>query len=143
MVNEVCPNETSVDLFPDGILNNDNAIELFNAGTFPFDMTGYQLCSSRSCYVLNGTIAPRSYKVFYEALGETDLEYAHEVVYIQSLTPPYTVIDSVSIAYAQQNQCYKRLYDSSPTWTNTYLPTMGYGNSSWALTPTPTVTATP
>ena len=140
IINEVCPRETNVDLFPDGQLGNDNAVELFNTGTEPFNMAGYRLCTNLTCINLAGEIAPRKYKVFYEALGEVDLQYANERVYLQSLTPPYATINSVQIAFAYPNQCFARLYDGSTTWTNTYLPTMGFGNSAWSHTPTPTVT---
>ena len=134
---------TNVDLFPDGILGNDNAIELFNPTTRSFILTGYRLCTNLKCVNLSGDIAARSYKVFYEALGETELQYANERVYIQSLDPPYNTIDSVTWSSVYENQCYKRIYDGASAWTNTYLPSMGFGNSSWAITPTPTVTAAP
>ena len=142
-INEVCPRMTNVDLFPDGILGNDNAVELFNPNTRAFILSDYRLCTNLGCYDLSGDIAPRSHKVFYEALGEVDLGYSEEHVYLQSTIPPYTVIDSVSWFLVYPNQCYARLYDGSSTWISTDLPTMGFGNSSWVLTATPTVTPAP
>jgi hypothetical protein len=134
---------TNVDLFPDGTLGNDNAVELFNPSTSTFVLSGYRLCTNLQCTNMIGEIAPRSYKVFYEALGETQLQYANERVYIQSLTPPFNTIDSVTWVSVYENQCYKRIYDGSSTWTNTYLPSMGFGNSAWSVTPSPTATTSP
>jgi len=82
--------------------------------------------------------------VFYQALNEINpLAVNGEVRLIDGSTVPATIIDSVSWAYVNTDHCIARVYDGAPTWVENRWPTMGFGNSSWAITPTPTVTPTP
>lgn len=142
LINEVCPNMTNTDLFPDGILTNDNAVELFSAAGD--DLTSYWLCSNNKCTRLRGTMAARSYSVFYEALDQFDpLATAGSVRLLDRSTVPATVVDSIAWSYVNPNKCIARVYDGADTWVENRWPSIGFGNSSWAITPTPTVTPTP
>jgi hypothetical protein len=146
IINEVCPAMVNVDLFPDGILGNDNAVELFatGVGSEPLSVTGWKLCTWNMCTNLRGTITSRQYLVFYEALNEIQLFPQNgRVELFDANTVPWTLIDSIQWANVNNDYCLARIYDASSTWQQTRWPTMGYGNSSWATTPTPTVTPTP
>lgn len=136
---------TNVDLFPDGILGNDNAVELFaNCGSEGCNVEGWKLCTWNLCIDLDGTIENRQYLVFYEALDEVQLVQQNGRVELYNAnTIPWTLIDSVSWANVNSNYCIARTYDGASTWQQTRWPTMGFGNSSWATTPTPTVTPVP
>lgn len=144
-LNEICARMTNVDAYPDGMLNSgDNAVELVNKTGTDVDLAGYRLCSGSVCFDLSGTIRNGGYKVFYQALREVDLAGANDLVtLVNTTTAPWTVVDTLSIAYQQPNQCYARLYDASGPWIEQRWPTLGFGNSSWAVTPTPTITPTP
>ncbi len=143
VVNEICPRQTKVDSFPDGFMGfgvSDNALELFNTTNATVDLSAYRLCTNAGCRNLTGLIRPRKYKVLYQQLGEATLTYTGEVVTLRSATSPYPIVDQVIVPTTQPNYCWARSYDGSLTWQANRLPTLGYGNSSWALTPTPTAT---
>jgi hypothetical protein len=136
----------NVDLFPDGILGNDNAVELFatGVGSEPLNVTGWKLCTWNMCTNLRGTITGRQYLVFYEALNEIQLFPQNGLVELfDANTVPWTLIDSIQWANVNSDYCLARVYDAASTWQQMRWPTVGFGNSSWATTPTPTVTPTP
>lgn len=146
-INEVCPNMENIDLFPDGTLGSDtlgidNALELF--ATEDVDMTGYKLCTVFGrCINLRGTISNRSYLVFYQALNEVNLAAAGSAtLYNYNVVPP-EVIDTITWTAVNPDHCIARVHDASSTWQEKRWPTMGFGNSSFSTTPTPTVTPTP
>lgn len=142
LINEVCPNLTNVDLLPDGIFSNDNAVELFSA--LGDSLTNYWLCGVNRCVRLSGTMTAGSYKVFYNTLDQIDLQSTiGSVRLLNRSTVPATVIDSIAWTYVNPNKCIARIYDSADTWVENRWPSIGFGNSSWAITPTPTVTPTP
>lgn len=140
IINEVCPNVQNVDLFPDGVLGNDNAIELY--AITPTDTTGYMLCSQGMCKKLFG-IADK-YLVFYQELGEIYIVPQNDRVQLfDTKTVPWTLLDSISWSSVNSDYCIARVYDGSIVWQQERWPTIGFGNSSWGTTPTPTVTPTP
>ena len=130
----------NTDLFPDGILGNDNAVELF--AKQPADMTGWKLCTNGVCKDLRGMMDGQSYSVFYQARREVNLPLSRgEVVLYNANTVPWTAIDAVSWGVVVGvDQCLARVYDGAAAWTEKRWPTMGFGNSAWSTTPTPTVT---
>lgn len=143
VINEVCPNMVNIDLFPDGTLGNDNAVELFTVTAT--DVSNYWLCGHNSCLRLRGTTIPqRTYSVFYQEIdGPRLVPTSGEVILYDASTVPWTVVDSVSWANVNADRCLARVYDASSTWQEKRWPTMGFGNSSFSTTPTPTVTPTP
>ena len=137
----------NIDLFPDGTLGSDtlgidNALELFATGDV--DMTGYKLCTVFGrCIDLRGAISNRSYLVFYQALNEVNLAAAGSAtLYNYNVVPP-EVIDTITWTAVNPDHCIARVHDASSTWQEKRWPTMGFGNSSFSTTPTPTVTPTP
>jgi hypothetical protein len=142
VINEVCPNLTNIDLFPDSILGNDNAIELYSAQIN--SLSNLWLCSNNRCLRLRGTMGAGSYAVFYQALEQLDpLATLGDVRLIDRSTVPATTIDSIAWTYVNQDHCIARVYDGADTWEEKQWPSIGFGNSSWAITPTPTVTPAP
>lgn len=140
LINEVCPNMTNIDLFRDGKLGNDNAIELIS--TADVNISNYLLCGHTGCAKLrSGTIPQMSFSVFYQEIDGPEVSpiNGHVTLYDIS-TVPWTVVDSVSWSSVNANNCIARLYDTSTTWQEKRWPTIGFGNSSWAITPTPTAT---
>lgn len=141
-LNEVCARMTNTDLFPDGRLDSgDNAVEIVNRTGTTVTLDGYWLCSGAICESLTGSIGNGGYKVFYQALGEVDLAGANDLVYLQHISQPEPV-DSVSIAYQNPDYCYARQWDANGPWVESSWPSIGFGNSSWSVTPTPTRTPT-
>jgi hypothetical protein len=130
---------TNTDIFPDGVIGNDNAVELF--APLAYDVTGYWLCSNNKCFRLSDAV--NGYSVFYEALGEIDLSSNGSVRLLDSSEVPWRVVDSVAWLYVNPNHCIARIYDGADTWEEKRWPSIGFGNSSWVVTPTPTVTPTP
>lgn len=143
VINEVCPNMQNIDLFPDGTLGNDNAVELF--AVTETDVSNYWLCGHNNCIRLNGeTIPERSYSVFYQEVDGPRLVASNgSVVLMDASTVPWTTVDVVSWSLVNPNKCLARVYDAGSTWQEKQWPTMGFGNSSWSTLPTPTVTPTP
>lgn len=148
VINEVCPNTQNLDLFPDGILGDDNALELFVAEeTY---VGNYKICTQDRCHSLTGRLSGSaflqegSYNVFYQALGEIKVDaYNGSATLYDSSTVPWTVVDTISWAYVNADHCLARVYDGAATWEEKRWPTMGFGNSSFSTIPTPTITPTP
>jgi hypothetical protein len=142
-INEVCPSGRYIDLFPDGILGYgfDNALELFAVGDV--DVDNYTLCTSNKCFDLQGTIEDRAYSVFYQALNEVRLTslFGFATIYDKSVIP-WQVVDSINWSRVNFDQCIARVYDGAAAWEEKPWPSIGFGNSAWAITPTPTVTPT-
>jgi len=143
VINEVCPNMVNIDLFPDGTLGNDNAVELF--AVTATDVSNYWLCGHSNCIRLRGTTIPeRTYSVFYQEIdGPRLVPASGEAILYDASTVPWTVVDSIAWASVSADYCIARVYDASATWQQKRWPTMGFGNSSWATTPTPTATPVP
>lgn len=140
IINEICPNMTNTDLFPDGILGNDNAVELL-ALTGPYNLTGFKLCSNNVCKDLRGVLDAGQYSVFYQALREVNLAaYNSEVVLYDTRQVPWQVVDTQGWRYVGPDLCLARVYDGAQAWDVLRWPSMGFGNSAWGTTPTPTVT---
>jgi hypothetical protein len=133
----------NIDLFPDGIFGNDNAIELF--AVTATDVSNYQLCGLNSCLRLRGTTIPeRTYSVFYQEIDGPTLSATNgEVTLFDTSTVPWTVVDSITWASVNADHCLARVYDAATTWRENRWPTMGFGNSFWASNPTATVTPAP
>lgn len=134
----------NTDLFPDGILSDgmDNALELFAVGDV--DVSMYKLCTSSRCFNLSGEIVDGSFSVFYQALYEVNLlaTDGRAILYDTSVIP-WGIVDSINWAYVYPDYCIARVYDAAATWEQKRWPSIGFGNSSWSVTPTPTVTPTP
>lgn len=133
----------NIDLFPDGTLGNDNAVELF--AVTQTDVSNYWLCGHNSCIRLRGETVPyRGYSVFYQEVdGPRLIPGGGSVTLYDSSTVPWSVVDTISWSSVNADHCIARVYDAASTWRENRWPTIGYGNSSWALTPTPTVTPAP
>lgn len=148
VINEVCPNAQNLDLFPDGILGDDNALELFVAEeTY---VGNYKICTQDRCHSLTGRLSGStflqegSYNVFYQALGEIKVDaYNDSATLYDSSTVPWTVVDTISWAYVNTDHCLARVYDGAGAWQEKRWPTMGFGNSAWSTTATPTLTPVP
>lgn len=132
----------NIDLFPDGILGNDNAVELLALSST--DANNYYLCGSYGCLRLRGTVLAGEFSVFYQEIDGVILASDFgSVTLFDGSTNPWTVVDTVSWDTVSPDHCFARVYDGASAWQEKRWPTMGYGNSSWATTPTPTVTPTP
>jgi hypothetical protein len=132
----------SVDLFPDGILGNDNAIELFAASEV--NLTDYLLCGQSGCRPLTGLFRGGDYQVYYQAIdGVSITQQNGNVTLYDTGAVPWLVVDQLTWTNVNDNNCLARVYDTAQAWEQRRLPTIGFGNSSWGTTPTPTVTPTP
>ncbi len=49
MINEVCTNPVTTDNAPDGVIQGDSALDLFNSSEQPFDLSLYRLCVNMTC----------------------------------------------------------------------------------------------
>jgi hypothetical protein len=49
VINEVCTNPVTTDNAPDGVIQGDSALDLFNSSEQPFDLSLYRLCVNMTC----------------------------------------------------------------------------------------------
>lgn len=139
LINEICTSPRFDQLPGGGVNEGDRAVELWNSNSSTIDLRGYRLCSTLNCINLKGSIQSNGYRVLYQGLDKILFDPNHVVLNLYDYgTTPYTVSDSVNLATPFPGKCWARLYNGSPTWVQNNYPTLGWGNSIYAVTPTPT-----
>jgi hypothetical protein len=58
VINEVCTNPGTTDNAPDGVIEGDSAVELFNSGDETLDLSPYRLCANTTCLWQEGAVQP-------------------------------------------------------------------------------------
>lgn len=131
VINEVCSNPVTTDNVPDGVMQGDSAVELFNSNEFAVDLSDYRLCVNTTCLWLEGTVQPFGYKVFYQQWdGLVFLEGGANTIRLERAgVPPVTVVDTLSIQNQTDDHCWAAVTDASPTYVEKYPPTLGRGNN--------------
>lgn len=131
VINEVCTNPVTTDNVPDGVLEGDAAVELFNSSPTALDLSPYRLCVNTTCLWLEGTIQPFGYKVYYERWDGLDfVEGGSNAVKLERAgTSPVTVVDVLTIQSQVADHCWAAVTDASPTYVQKFRPTLGRGNS--------------
>ena len=141
LINEVCSNLSTFDLWPDGTVDSgDHAIELFNTTTSTIDLSQYRLCTNGvSCIWLTGTMPARSYKVFYEKFDDITLYSTGGWVRLQKYgaAGPPTTVSFLNMGAQSPDRCWARIYDGGPTFRE-QIPTIGAGNGFFNINPSPT-----
>lgn len=139
-INELCINPTIYDQLPGGGINaSDRAVELWNGSTSSKSLTNYVLCGTTNCVLLNGVMGSGRYRVLYQGLEGLVMDPGDSSFVLRDYnTTPYTVVDQVDLAPLFPGKCWARAYDGSPTWVERNFPTLGWGNSIYGTTPTPT-----
>jgi hypothetical protein len=131
VINEVCTNPVTTDNVPDGIIQGDSAVELFNSSELTIDLSDYRLCINTSCVWLSGSIKPFGYKVYYEKWDK--LTFNENGVNIVKLymagVSPSVLVDTLTIQNQTSDYCWAATTDASPTYIEKYPPTLGRGNS--------------
>ena len=49
VINELCANPMTTDNIPDGVIDGDAAVELFNSSISTLDLSDYRLCVNDTC----------------------------------------------------------------------------------------------
>jgi hypothetical protein len=131
VINEVCTNPVTTDNVPDGVLEGDAAVDLFNSSPTALDLSPYRLCVNTTCLWLEGTIQPFGYKVFYERWDGLDfVEGGSNAVKLERAgTSPVVVVDRLTMQSQVADHCWAAVTDASPTYVQKYPPTLGRGNS--------------
>ncbi len=131
VINEVCTNPVTIDNAPDGVIQGDSAVELFNSSEQPIDLSLYRLCVNMTCLWLEGAVQPFGYKVYYG--GWDGLSFAEGGVNTLRLeragVAPVTVVDVLTIQSQTPDHCWAAVTDASPVYVEKYPPTLGRGNS--------------
>jgi len=131
VINEVCSNPVTTDNVPDGVIQGDSAVELFNSSSEPLDLSLYRLCVNTTCLWLEGTIQPLGYKVWYQqwdGLGFVE-GGAHTVRLYRAGESPVVLVDTLVIQSQTSDHCWAAVTDASPVYLEKYPPTLGRGNS--------------
>lgn len=131
VINEVCSNPITTDNAPDGVIDGDSAVELFNSSATSLDLSPYRLCVNTTCLWLEGTVQPFGYKVYYERWDELDfVEGGVNAVRLERAgTPPVVVVDRLTVQSQVADHCWAAVTDASPVYVQKYPPTLGRGNS--------------
>lgn len=129
------------EIFPDpeGSDTEDEFIELYNAGEYEVDLTGWFLDDaeggSRPFQIPDGTmIGPHQYIIFERHTTRIALNNTEESVRL--LFPDKTVAEEVVLSDVQEQASYIKLATSSWMWSAE--PTPGEINKETAITPTDT-----
>lgn len=136
VINEVCTNPVTTDNVPDGVLDGDSAVELFNSSNATLDLSQYRLCVNNTCLWLEGTIQPFGYKVYYERWDGLDfVEGGENRVRLESNEelPSFSyylgLADFINIKSQTPDYCWMTETDASPVYVERYPPTLGTGNN--------------
>lgn len=131
VINEVCSNPVTTDNVPDGVMQGDSAVELFNSGESEVDLAEYRLCVNTTCLWLEGTIQPFGYKVFYQQWdGLVFLEGGANTIRLERAgVAPVTVVDVLSMQNQTADHCWAAVTDASPVYVERHPPTLGRGNN--------------
>ena len=131
VINEVCTNPVTTDNIPDGIIDGDAAVELFNSSEQPVDLSIYRLCVNTTCLWLEGTVQPFGYKVFYKRWDKLQIVtgFSNTIRLERAGSSPLVVVDTLTVQGQQADHCWAAITDASPTYVEKYPPTLGRGNS--------------
>jgi hypothetical protein len=131
VINEVCTNPVTTDNAPDGVIDGDSAVELFNSSPDALDLSPYRLCVNTTCLWLEGTVQPFGYKVFYERWDGLDfVEGGTNAVKLERAgTSPVLVVDRLTMQSQVADHCWAAVTNASPVYVQKYPPTLGRGNS--------------
>lgn len=138
-INEICINP-SIDQLPGGGVNvGDRAVELWNSKNASINVSPYYLCSITNCVKLRGNISSGKYRVIYQGTEKLILSPMSVNLSLRDYgVTPYRIVDSVVLGNLPLGKCWARVYDGSSSWVLTNWPTLGWGNSIYSRTPTPT-----
>jgi hypothetical protein len=132
VINEVCTNPVTTDNAPDGVIQGDSSLELFNSSPQPIDLSLYRLCVNMTCLWLERVVQPFGTEVYYG--GWDGLSFAEGGVNILRLEraggAPVSVVDVLTIQSQMTDYCWAAVTDASPVYLEKYPPTLGRGNSS-------------
>jgi hypothetical protein len=145
VINELCANPVTTDNIPDGVIDGDAAVELFNSSSSALDLTDYRLCVNDACLWLEGTVPPFGYKVYYEKWDGLNFnEGGQNAVRLEQMgQPPTSVVDSLTIQSQAADYCWAAQTDASRVYVEKWPPTLGKGNSWFEPGNNPTPTAIP
>lgn len=155
-LNEFMPDPAS-DWNGDGTPNEDDEyIEIFNAGPAPVDIGGWMLDDvddtaqglsifapdgSRPYVVPPNTIVdPGAFVVFFR--GVTGVILNNDGDWVRLLRTDGTLVEAFEYASSRDDQAYSKVFDGGSEWTRLYAPSPGRSNTP-SGTPTPSPTATP
>ncbi len=150
-LNEVLPAPYAVDWNGDGVPNQDDEyIEIYNAGAEPVDLGGWQLDDRANAGTNPFTIPagrliePGGFVLFFRsethvALNNTGSEE------VRLLAPDGHVVETFTFSDPLVDWSYSKEIDGGITWTDAYPPSPGQPNQPGTptLTPSPVVTITP
>ncbi|WP_423224762.1 lamin tail domain-containing protein [Candidatus Amarolinea aalborgensis] len=148
-LNEVLPAPFAIDWNGDGVPDqNDEWIELYNAGESPVNLEGWQLDDLATGGTLPYTIpagrvlAPHGFALFFRsetgvALNNTGNEQ------VRLLAPGGIQVEDFWFANPDVDWSYSKVVDGGSVWTDTYPPSPGASNQAATPTPMPTPTLTP
>ena len=109
----------------DGVLGNDEWIELFNASDESSDMTGWKVVDeSGKEYIINRSIAAQGYLLLYQKTTGISLNNDGEKLFLYD--PGGALIDSVVIPALAYDQSYAKVEQS---WQKSSQPSPGEKNS--------------
>mgnify|MGYP003377180734 CR=1 FL=1 len=148
-LNEVLPAPFAIDWNGDGVPDqNDEWIELYNAGVSSVNLEGWQLDDLATGGTVPYTIpaghilAPGGFALFFRsqtgvALNNTGNEQ------VRLLAPGGIQVEDYWFANPDVDQSYSKVVDGGTVWTDTYPPSPGASNQAATSTPTLTPTLTP
>jgi uncharacterized protein YdeI (BOF family) len=157
VLNEFMPDPAS-DWNQDGTANqNDEYIEVFNAGPAPVDLGGWMLDDmddsvrqKRGVFTPNGSppyvipagamIEAGGFVVFFR--DQTGVALNNDGDWIRLVRPDGVAIEAFEYASSRDDQAYSKTLDGGSEWTRAYAPSPGRSNTPGG-TPTPSPTATP
>ena len=155
-LNEYMPDPAS-DWNGDGAANqNDEYIELHNAGDAAVDLSGWRLDDmddgrARSFlfgpdgsppYTLptGATIPAHGFLLVFRS--ESGIALNNDGDWVRLLRPDGVVVEATEYGSSRDDEAYSKTADGGDQWTRSYPPSPGASNQP-ASTPTPTPTATP
>jgi hypothetical protein len=130
VINELCANPVTTDNIPDGVIDGDAAVELFNSSASALDLAGYRLCVNATCLWLEGSVPPFGYKVYYAKWdGLSFYEGGQNVVRLEQMgQPPTGLVDSLTIQSQAADHCWAAITDASRVYVEKWPPSLGRGN---------------
>ena len=134
---------------------DDEYIELFNAGPAPVDLGGWMLDDvddsqnrvrsffapdgSRPFVIPAGTVVdPGGFVLFFRS--ETDVTLNNDGDWVRLLRPDAVVAEAFEYTSSRDDQAYSKTLDGGDEWTRSYPPSPGRSNTLGG-TPTPSPTA--
>ncbi|MFZ1406225.1 MAG: lamin tail domain-containing protein, partial [Anaerolineae bacterium] len=148
-LNEVLPAPFAIDWNGDGTADqNDEWIELYNAGASPVNLEGWQLDDLANGGTAPYTIpagrllGPGEFAIFFRsetgvALNNTGSEQ------VRLLAPGGIQVEDYWFANPDVDWSYSKVVDGGTVWTDAYPPSPGASNQPPTSTPTATATLTP